>query len=751
MKANFTVTRYWLIYLILLLPFSLFAQDGSPDLSFGNRGKVFLEFARESRAHNVIQQKDGKLLLLGSNWALPYELYMARLNPDGSLDSTFGTGGRVHFGDVGILMGGHRMALRSDGKIVIVVSGILGDRRQIAVIKLNPDGSIDSSANSGKIYLQPSLFTNYGLSLAIQPDDKLLIGGMAGNEAVVIRLTADNGTDPTFLNGDTWRYPLKEGGAVRAIRLQKDGKIVLGIATPSLFNGDYTIVRLNSNGTMDNSFNQTGIQTMDFEGHDVLGDLAIQEDCKIVVGGETFRGTRGFFALGRLNPDGIPDQTFGTSGKLLQEDDLNVQGYSLNIQKDGKILLAGSSQPGATDLDFIVARFHNDGHPDNSFGNKGFITYDFGLGGVDQAVESIIQTDGKIVAVGVAQALGANNQPNIGFGIVRLDNTVGPTPPYTCNYTTQTGLGHTLVGNAKRISLSPACFELTTDQLGQTGALWGMKIPSFFTLSGTYTIAADIYFGKQDNGADGIAFVLQPAGGTVLGERGGGLGYMGISPSFVVEFDTYHNEEPWFDVGDPVEDHIGFMKNGSPYHKGPQSGALMPPIPLPVNIEDDQYHHVEFHWNHVEKTMTVSFLGKQYTYTGNIVDSLFGGNPNVFFGFTAATGSPLFNVSQNVQRVCNIEVITYPSTNTVARQDNGLVAQPNPTTGNLFLRLEENLKGTGRLTVLNATGSVVKQQQIVLYGKDQLIPLDISHCPRGVYLIQIIAENGKVTQKVVRY
>jgi hypothetical protein len=150
--------------------------------------------------------------------------------------------------------------------------------------------------------------------------------------------------------------------------------------------------------------------------------------------------------------------------------------------------------------------------------------------------------------------------------------------------------------------------------------------------------------------------------------------------------------------------------------------------------------------------MTVTFLGNQYTYTGNIVDSLFGGNPNVFFGFTAATGSPLFNVSQNVQRVCNVLVFNYNFTNTTrATADNGLVAQPNPTSGNLFLRLEENLKGNGRLNVLNATGSVVKQQHVVLYGKDQLIPLDISNCPRGVYLIQIIAENGKVTQKLVRY
>jgi uncharacterized delta-60 repeat protein len=451
------------------------------------------------------------------------------------------------------------------------------------------------------------------------------------------------------------------------------------------------------------------------------------------------------FFLARLNPNGTLDNSFHHDGKLdFQVNSLDNAAFDVNVQKDGKIVVVGSSFTTPNIYKYSFIKLNNDGSFDNSFGTGGKVSYDFGLNGLNKPHDALIQDDGKIVAAGIAYADGINGFASHGFGIMRLNNSVGTAAPYTCNYTVQSDF--TVVGDAR--GLGSACYELTPSELGRAGAIWYNDVTPFFNLNQNFTITAELHFGALDNGADGIAFVLQPVGATVLGEKGGGLGYMGIAPSFVVEFDTYHNDEPWFDVGDPQQDHIGFMKNGSPYHKGPISGALLPPISLPVNIEDDQYHHVEFKWNASNKTMIVSFLGNTYTYTGKIVDSLFGGNPNVYFGFTAATGSPLFNVSQNVQRVCNVSVITNTG---IASTDKGVTAQPNPTTGNVYLKLEEDLKGKGKLTVLNSSGAVIVQQQMTFYGRGQLIPLSLGNAARGMYLVEIRSERGGMAvQKVIK-
>jgi uncharacterized delta-60 repeat protein len=304
MKVFSTLNFYCLFFLLIVSPVFVLGQDGLLDAGFGNQGKVFIEFPRPSTGYNVIQQPDGKLIVVGSTFTSPYELYIARLNPNGSLDSTFGISGKVHYGDIGISSTGwgKRIALRSDGKIVIVVTGEMGSTRQIVTLLLNTDGSIDNSTNSGKVYSRPSNISAEGLAVAIQPDSKVLMGGISSNgsfnEAVIFRRLISGFTDPTFNNGEPFKIisfptplnnPWGTENSLRVIRLQKDGKIVLGISAPTPSGSrDYAVVRLNPNGSFDNSFNGTGIRLIDvanFQGPDALHDLVIQEDCKILVAG----------------------------------------------------------------------------------------------------------------------------------------------------------------------------------------------------------------------------------------------------------------------------------------------------------------------------------------------------------------------------------------------------------------------------------------------------------------------------------
>jgi len=149
----------------------------------------------------------------------------------------------------------------------------------------------------------------------------------------------------------------------------------------------------------------------------------------------------------------------------------------------------------------------------------------------------------------------------------------------------------------------------------------------------------------NDGGADGIAFVLQPIS-TSVGSLGGGMGVAGISPSIAVTLDTYQNSSP---DSDPIYDHIAFQRNGDINHAS--ANNLAGPIQASVsniNIEDGVYHKLRVVWNAATKTLTAYFDGTQrLTLVNDFVNTTFGGNPLVFWGFTGATGG-----LSNTQKFC---------------------------------------------------------------------------------------------------
>lgn len=190
------------------------------------------------------------------------------------------------------------------------------------------------------------------------------------------------------------------------------------------------------------------------------------------------------------------------------------------------------------------------------------------------------------------------------------------------------------------------CFQLTPDQQYLGGSVWNVNQ---INLNTPFTYTFDVYLGCVDDWtADGIAFVLQPVS-VNAGSAGGNLGYGGISPSLVVEIDVFENSGGT--VNDPaVIDHIAIMQNGDTDHNGPNN--LAGPVQASstsANIEDCGWHTVQIIWQPGANTLAVFFDGVFRTsYTGNIIASIFGGNPNVYWGWTAATGS----LSQD-QRFCN--------------------------------------------------------------------------------------------------
>ena len=186
--------------------------------------------------------------------------------------------------------------------------------------------------------------------------------------------------------------------------------------------------------------------------------------------------------------------------------------------------------------------------------------------------------------------------------------------------------------NGDAFLVTGSTYQLTPDFGWKNGSIWNKTL---LNLMHPFHFNVELFFGCNDaTGADGIAFVLQPLS-TSLGSSGAGIGYANISPSFGVEFDTYQNG------GEPTYDHIAIQKDGILNHTG--ANNLFGPIGFTAansNIEDCQWHKVKFDWDPVLQLFTVFFNDSLLiSYTGDIINNIFSGDPYVYWGFTSATGA----------------------------------------------------------------------------------------------------------------
>lgn len=187
------------------------------------------------------------------------------------------------------------------------------------------------------------------------------------------------------------------------------------------------------------------------------------------------------------------------------------------------------------------------------------------------------------------------------------------------------------VVNGDAAAISNNCYRLTTASPFVGGSVW---YNDRVDISQSFELYFSVFLGCLDaQGADGIAFVLQPIS-TSIGMPGGGLGYQGINPSFVLEIDT------WANPSDPIYDHLAIMSNGVVAHN--TINNLAGPVPALAgfaNIEDCQYHSLKISWD-ADSMIFRAYIDcdLRISYTGDIIRDIFSNNPNVFWGFTGATG-----------------------------------------------------------------------------------------------------------------
>jgi len=308
---------------------ALINADGTLDKSFKN-----VNFGDNFNVFAVLPLPDNKVLVGGRLFAYAPDgrFYdnLVRFNADGTLDATFANTFSAGNNSVTSL------ALQPDGKILVggLFSDYSGTTRN-SIARLNPDGSLDTTFQNGMAGAN-----NYGVSkIVLQPDGKILIGGYftqinGVSRNRIARLNADGSLDTTFQNGMTGINNANNTASVLQIALQPDGKILVG--------GDFNTVngtpqkylaRLNPDGSLDNSFSSN------FTGTDgIVFSVAIERNNKILIGGSfntvSGQARRG---LAQLNADGSLDTSFpinfGTNFDTA---------YSLSVESNGNVLVGGS-------------------------------------------------------------------------------------------------------------------------------------------------------------------------------------------------------------------------------------------------------------------------------------------------------------------------------------------------------------------------------------------------------------------------
>jgi len=394
--------------------------NGALDPSFGGGGKVANNALRSAVA--MARQTDGKLVILSDQSRL------SRYNADGTQDLGFGTNGVAIATFNNNSDAARGLALQSDGKIVVVGRAFGGTLDDFGVARFNANGTLDTGFGSGgKLLIDINGSFDEALVPLIQPDGKIVVAGTGGtsgplgvdSDFAAVRLMSNGDLDSGFGTGGKVHTNIAGRADVATTALlQPDGKIIVagrvgvdGGALP-----DTGLVRYTTTGVLDTSDfgGNTGIKRLDLSAsghdHDSPSGVALTADSKIVLAVEAAQ--QGIFqhTLARLDTHGSIDDSFGTHG--IARNSFAAGGdfaRELVIQADGRIVTAGSTRP--TDSfsdDMLITRHDANGSLDTSFGSNGKVLVDF-FSSADGAAALLIQPDGKIVAAGIARNANTNS------------------------------------------------------------------------------------------------------------------------------------------------------------------------------------------------------------------------------------------------------------------------------------------------------------------------------------------------------
>ncbi|MDJ0757319.1 MAG: delta-60 repeat domain-containing protein [Ardenticatenaceae bacterium] len=397
------------------------SEIGQLDPSFNDDGLLGTLPAATFNIYDVLVQSDGKALIVGE---ANTKIFVMRLTPAGFADTSFGALGMVII-DLGPQGYGGAIAkaagLQADGKIVIGAyaahSQTLNDW---VLLRLNPNGSLDTTFDSDGVVALSAASNDILTDLDIQPNGRITATGFyidsGGQSGVsVVRWLSNGQLDSSFDGDGIWGTPSDTLVINPQLAVQPDGRLVvagdnrLGLAPTN----DFFVIRLLNNGALDTTFSLVGSTYITADNsEESLGDLMLEPNGSIVLVGDTRGGSTEGVTIVRLLSSGALDSSFNGDG-LLTVDVNGTQsavGTGVARQADGKIVVVGevdhfSILPGSF-VDSFAMRLTANGQLDAGFASGGVLIHDVGqpIGGQsglwDRASAVTVQPDGKILAAG---------------------------------------------------------------------------------------------------------------------------------------------------------------------------------------------------------------------------------------------------------------------------------------------------------------------------------------------------------------
>lgn len=417
------------------------------------------------------------------------------------------------------------VAVQGDRKIVVAgharTSGINFSDTSFAVARFNPDGTLDTTfgSSAGRVLIGFNNFDN-AAGLVLQSDGRIVVAGFtaatsSGTRSLALaRLTPTGALDLTFGTSGRVTRSIGSGGTITAVAIQPNGRIlVAGSVVRSGTGADFLLARFLSSGAVDTSFGATGTFpnlsgsiTTDFGGQERATAIAIHSDGRIVAAGVTQLTVDSRFAVARYSANGLIDRTFGGSGRVTTNFVTNDHGGSsgdaalgVALQGDGKIVAVGRAETdtGLARTDVALARYNTNGTLDTSFGGDGRVTMPFVAGDPQRADEAaftvIIQPNGRIVTAGFTSVPFSEV-----FGIARfnadgtLDTTFGDDGVVVTDRR-----GQQAFAIATQLSLRDARF-IVAGQGSPQGATTRFSVARLFGFLRTFTINGAFDLGPSD-------------------------------------------------------------------------------------------------------------------------------------------------------------------------------------------------------------------------------------------------------------
>lgn len=387
---------------------------GSLDTTFGTAGVNVTDFdGKDDYATATAVQNDGRVLLAGYAPGATGEgqvFALTRLTHDGATDPTFAGGKvKVNFGAGNDQA--YALAVQNDGRIIAAGFAEVNGTRDFAAVRLNADGTLDSSFGSGgKVTVPVGTGLDAAYAVAVQPDGKIVLGGQSntggpsGVDFALVRLNPNGTLDGSFGSGGKVTTTLAGGSTTDSIyALGIEGGKITAVGGET----DFMLARFNADGSLDSTFSGdgkiSGLFSSTVGRARALAFATIAGQTRLVVVGNANNNT----ALARLNLDGSLDFSFAASGKVTRA--VHATGWdeaaAVAVQADGKLMLGGWAQDDTTTSNFTALRYLADGTPDTGFDGDGLVIHPLTNAGKNDAGRALaLQPDVRIPATRIIVA-----------------------------------------------------------------------------------------------------------------------------------------------------------------------------------------------------------------------------------------------------------------------------------------------------------------------------------------------------------